>query len=189
MKVSLRKAHALSKACLEARKAMRMNTDEHISIHADVDLAEVIAAGSKNLRKHMSLSFALVAAVYSIRNSISKENETSGINSLLTEKAALEEQEKELNLLITSVSSNPAVLEKKREIMRARTVAADRYLVSDTIDVSFVTEELVAEGKAKLHALKKRKTEITDNLLTINMTHSVILETEVVEVLKEHNLL
>lgn len=195
MIVTLRKAHALSKALLEAAKKLPLERVVTISIYDETAIEDRVEAAGEVLTGHAQVARSLIAASFRIRAAIGSANQSAGVDRLLTEKAALDATEKLLSKLTESdytvdQATDPVIAPQKLEAIKARNGAAERYgSVTEELVVKVATAELLAPITAELQAIRKRKTAIADDLLALNTATTISLDAETVGLLKTTNLI
>jgi len=197
MEVTLRKASALSKALLEAAKKLPAPRSVEVSIYAEGDLSEVIAAevqeGLAKLVDNTNNAQRLFIAGFSIREKIGAANAYSGINALLSERAVLDAREKLLAPLVEGAAfgTKSDIAAAKLETLRARASAADarNYGLTEELTVSLGDGADFVEFANDLLLIRRRKTSLADDLLALNTTTKITLSAGTVELLNKFKLI
>jgi hypothetical protein len=185
MYISLRKAAALQKELQGAVPAI--STSVTFSIYEANPLVLVETAAADALEA-IELRGRLMSALYEIRNSVARVNITSGIHALVTELAALDNDIAFYNGLVRAeVSPTKAVIEGR--IQRAQNSNPEHYSYSENVSVAVLNSANIEALKASLADAKKRKVKIQDELLELNIKHSIQLSDETVAVLTAAELL
>lgn len=197
MEVTLRKASALSKALLDAARALPLNKAVKVSIYATTTVEAEVSAAQAKLLENSTKATSLIEASFGLRAIIGALNATSGIDALLTERAGLDASEKLLSG-IGAVSrysedesvENLSVAQAQLDALKTRAANASADSVAyrrgseDSLTVSVPTPTI----QNRLVAIRRRKTEIADELLILNMTKKVKISPATVALLEEFKL-
>jgi hypothetical protein len=192
MNVTLRKAHALSKALLEQAKRLPLKRTVTISIYDEEAPEDRVDEAAEALVANLGTARAMVSAAYVIRQAIGVANKSAGIDDLLSEKARLDAEEKLLAQVIDANGSDyefnsatdPAFVINKLEAIVARNKTGAAYgSATEELTVKVASSEIVAPLADDLAVLRRRKTEIGDELLSKNSGVMVALDASVVELL------
>jgi hypothetical protein len=201
MEVTLRKASALEQALLVAARSLPLTKTVAVSIYGGKKVAEEVQTAQDKLSANIERAVALTKAAYKIRQNIGDVNATSGISTLLTEKATLDATEKLLTGLVGAVStpdvygqdeeavSVVSTAQARLDAMIARAATSDRSYGMESVSVAVIGDELTAKVQDQLTSLRLRKVAISDELLLLNMSRKVTLSTEAVSLLKEFKLI
>lgn len=204
--VSLRKAHDFERSLNEAAKRFQFTRVIEVSIHRDEPVADLVQAAQTNLRNNLTSAVALVRAAHSIRAAISVSNAENGINELLSEKAALEAEEKIIAQVVNGAetqvrgrrgvpdyeldgAAEVAVAQKQLEALRTRATSAERFHGSESVPVRVLDAAAIEALTGDLATIQLRKKAIADELLGLNMTSKVTLTSDTVALLKQFKLL
>jgi hypothetical protein len=188
IEVSLRKAAKLSQGLLDAARAVSLRASVNVSIYNDVNaLDAIIAREGAALDASVARATALVRSGYAIRASIRQSNEAAGVNALLDEKAALEAEEKLLAALPTQ-SAGPDLVAEKRRLAALQERAKTDY-VTENVPVSVLQDEMLDGVVLRRAAIARRKSEIQDALLNLNLTNKVTLSDETATLLADERLI
>lgn len=112
MEVTLRKAHSLAEAMRSAAAKINTPTTVDVSIYDEVEISGLLTDARSELTTSLEEAEALTAEAFSIRAMIGAANAKSGIDALLTEKAAIDATEK----LFTQVSASPRSASPERAV-------------------------------------------------------------------------
>lgn len=202
MEVNLRKASALEQALLVAARSLPLTKTVAVSIYGGKKVAEEVQTAQDKLSANIERAVSLTNAAYKIRQNIGDVNATSGISTLLTEKATLDATEKLLTGLVGAAStpdvygmdeeadSAVSTAQARLDAMIARAATSDRsYGMQESVSVAVIGDELTAKVQDQLTSLRLRKVAISDELLLLNMSRKVTLSTETVSLLKEFKLI
>lgn len=197
MEVTLRKASALSKALLDTSRALPLTKAVKVSIYAETTVAAEVATAETKLATNVVKASALIEAAFGLRKSIGSINASSGIDALLTERASLDSVEK-LLAGVGAVSrytedetvENLSVAQAQLDALKVRASSASvdalayRRGTEDALTVA-VPAPTVAD---RLVEIRRRKTDISDQLLVLNMTKKVKVDAATVALLEEFKL-
>jgi len=199
MEVTLRKAAALSQALLEASRALPLAKSVTVSVYADTPVADAVKEAQAKLAFNSAKVTGLIRAAFEIRGSISDQNAVNGVSKRLTEKAALDATEKLLSAAVGGAKANPFddTPEASADIAQAQLDAlrerqknvADRYSREESLTVGVLSGDVVGGLQDQLATIRRRKVEIADELLTLNMTKKVTLSAETVALLQEFKVI
>lgn len=204
--VTLRKAHDFERSLNEAAKRFQFNRTIEVSIHRDETVADLVAAAQTTLRSNLASAVSLVQAAHNIRAAISTANADSGINDLLSEKAALEAEEKIIAAVVNGAdqqvgrgrhrtdyeldgAAEVAVAQKQLEALRVRAASAERFHGAETVTVRVLDAAAIEGLSGDLATIQLRKKAIADELLGLNMATKVTLTSDTVALLKQFKLL
>jgi hypothetical protein len=201
MEITLRKASALSKALLDAGRALPLAKTVKVSIYGALSVESEVALAASTLADNVTKATALIQASFELRKAIGQVNAASGIDDLLTQKASLDAVEKLLTGIGSSSSSRYSlgsdgedvsdvrIAQAQLDVLKSRIAAATTPLSygrsEDSVTVA-VPAPMVQEGLADIRRLK---TEIADQLLALNMTKKVTLSATTVALLEEFKLI
>lgn len=187
MKITLRKAAVLQNAINDALK--------QIDIKSEIALTEFhrpedeIALAAAEARANIQRRDALNRALYGIRHRVALANHDAGINSYLTEVAELEKQiQFYTGLAGKEVRESADVLAGKLRKMSEVEAKSRIYGYGDTVNTSVFTAEDIAGFKKTVSDLKKRKQQLQDSILELNVRTEINLSDETVNVLRAEGL-
>lgn len=201
--VTLRKANAFERALLEQSKKFAFKRTIEASIHNDTPISEQVVAAQTTLKSNLTTAVALVRASHQIRAAISRQNADSGINALLSEKAALDAEEKLISSVVTGVApsrrgggddyefeqaSEIATAQKQLENLRVRVASPNGYHV-EAVSVRILDATAIEQLSDDLAAIRRRKTQLADELLELNTSAKVSISSEAEDLLRQFKLI
>lgn len=200
MQINLRKANALAKALQDEALKQTAPTSIAVSVFAvEPDIAgEAVAAGNA-VRQSLEDALALTTAAYTVRGLLGKAFHTSGINDVLTEKALLDRREKLISNVLAYAPTGPqaeqdlelaprrleAMIEQRKAAATSSTVTLRQ--IGETLTVQVPPSAYVGLDD-ELRVIRRRKTEITDELLGLNTSNRITIPEDVVALIKRFKL-
>lgn len=194
MEVTLRKAATFEAALRDAAKSLTLTKQISVSIYTDSTVAELVTAAQDKLKANLADATALYNAAFEVRGQIAEANAARGVSKLLTEKAQLDATEK----TIASVAGtkhdaydevvDSTIAQAQLDALAQRIKSGTQTYGRETIDVTILSEELIASLKSQLATISRRKSAITDELLGLNMFNKIVLSESTVALLKKHSL-
>jgi predicted DNA-binding protein len=170
MKVSLRKANAIVTNLQEELKETKLVTS--IKLNEFRDPAEVMDEAAKALNAALEKKTVLLTRIFAIRKIVGAANQTSGINDVLTDLASVAKGLELMQEVGTAVRMNSEEIVGK--IAKLKTVGNDvAYYMREGVETSILKQEDVDETLKVIAALKKKKQELQDKLLHLNVTTEV----------------
>ncbi len=184
MQISLRKAAALQLAINESIKSIKVIVT--VGVDQFDDGEAVVARVLESTMANVARRGALTKCLYDIRALVGEANQTSGVNNVLNNMAYIAKQiELATEIVLSSPRMSPTVLAGKLEKSKART--DDVYA---TAVITGVLEQAHIDTFTKVvQDLKKTKLSLSDQLLTLNVETKITLVPNVVEILKQENLI
>lgn len=186
MQVSLRKANALQVAINEALKSLEFKAE--VAINEFQDPTSVIEAAKQKFDRNVQRRWNLLAALYDIRTKVSTANAANSIDNLLAELARIE---KDLVFFApfakASTSTDLKVITGKLEKIAGRT--EESYYTKAEVETSIFTDTDVDTYRTYLSTFKKKKQELQDQLLEVNVRTTIELAKSSVEVLKAEDII
>lgn len=200
MQVNLRKANALAKALQDEAHKQTAPTAVSISVYAEnPDIADIVKAAGDAVRAALADALALSTAAYTLRGLMGKAFHTSGINDVLTEKALLDKREKLISQVLALAPTGPQAeqeieLAPRRlaSLIEQRAAAAG----SSTVTLRAIGENLTVQVPPsayvglddELRAIRRRKTEISDELLSLNAANRITIPEDVAALIERFKL-
>lgn len=187
MYISLRKAAALQK---EIQAALpNVATSATVSIYEN-DVTSLLSAATEETAKALEDRHNLMISLNIIRDLTAEANFSSGIYKLVSRLALLEKQIAFYSAL-AKAEVMPAEPVIKATVERARNANPDHYSFSfsDKVAFSIMDKDTIEELKLLVASFKKEKVKIQDELLELNIKHSIKLSDEIVAVLTAHKLI
>lgn len=185
MKINLRKANALSKALLDEARKLPLNTVVGVSIYNTENFAQGVEQVGVKMRQNLADAQALLAAGYKLRGLMGAAFQSSGISDLLTEKALLDAREKLVGKVLErdhqfqSASEISLALPRLTALKEAQANATSRaYGATDALNVR--VPDATFEGlDDELRVIRRRKAEISDELLGLNTSTTVDVPSDI----------
>lgn len=188
MKLTLRKANALQNSIQDQLKNIEVKTS--ISINEFQNPETELLRARSSLYQNDGRRVKLMQTLYRIRAQVGQANAQSGISDLLSNAAYLDKRLAHLKSLTESTATDAmVVIEGKLEKLRNSQSERRVYGYNDTVDTGVLLEEQLAGFRQEAADLKKKKQEINDLVLELNVRTEVELDAETVELLKSEQLL
>lgn len=185
MYISLRKAAALQKEILAALPTVE--TSASVSIYEENPL-QTLTEARDAAAKALEVRHNLMVTLQLIRDLTAEQNFTSGIYKLVSKLSFIDKQISFYSALSRSeVSPSETVI--KAKIERAKNANPDHYSFSDKAAFSIMDKHSIEDLKALVSNLKMDKVKIQDELLELNIKHSIKLTDETVAVLTAQGLI
>jgi hypothetical protein len=186
MKISLRKASVLQRSILDAIKKMGLSPVVELNFYDDSQ-AQLLRH-----REDFNLEFtkkeSLFKTLAAVRQSVSKANHNGGINALLGEMALIDRYITLREGISTTPRHSLAVLNGKLEKMR--TTPSNGYShQEDTVTANVLTSEAIATIADEIMTLKRKKVDIQDRLLELNVQTKIEISEDDVSVLRDANII
>jgi hypothetical protein len=197
MELTLRKAAALSKSLLEAARRLPMPRTVEISIYDMEAIDERVGVALDTLNANLNDALALTAASFTLREAIGTVNTQSGVHALLTERARLDAQERLLAAVVDAPANHeydsavePEIADAKLTALRfrAENAGAASYGVTEELRVRVSDPEVIQSTKDALVDIRRRKTQIADDLLVVNTSTRIAVPADVEELLTRFKL-
>jgi len=192
MQVTLRKASALSEAARDLAKSLTANNTVTLSVYQSETVSESIESQNTNFQAEMSNAQDLLLTSFGLRKNIADANVKAGVNDILTDIAYLNAYENILSRFKNSNPSNVEVAQRQFVVMRDRLAQPiqSAYGRHETeIRVDALSQEVVENIKQQLLNISKKRNELNEKLLGINLTTKIDLSSEAVTVLTRNNLI
>lgn len=191
MKVSLKEARRIER---------RIENIAHTSIHfsAEIDIYEDVAVDfaleEARLETESKIlnSIVLVLARSVIRRKIQESNEVEGVNSLIAMREQLIRTAGIWNDVIgadTGEASTQALRKMVDAKIERSKSSTSSYFDSSGVAFNTISESLVKTALAEKHAIQKKIDNCDDKIAAKNATATIELESEIVELLKENNII
>ena len=212
MQVLLRTASTYARACLETAAQIEVKPTQRISVHqnapVEMRLADIANATTEALAEVLELH----ATRATIRNLIGHGNNET-IDGLLSERDALNTQEKILNDLINELADKPEKSVRTRrwagldpagssrlehdtaqvtaalDTIRQRMATVTSGDVADYVEVPSLPQDKVKTLKNQVASIRRRRTVLNDRLAVENLRLHITLPPEVVAVLRKHQII
>jgi hypothetical protein len=192
MEINLRKANAIQAEIRRAINAVEVKPTVAVTEFTQ-DVAAEVNGASVVYQLGIQRKEQLFNALYNIRKSVAEANATAGINGILTEVQGIEAVMAVFSGVANQSVAKPldeltARLEKMRNAPSSERsmLYGDRYT---NVEASVVTNEVVANAKAKVKELKRQRQNLQDKLLTLNVNTLITVKDEDLAVLKDEGIL
>lgn len=200
MQINLRKGNALAKALQDEALKQTAPTSIAVSVFAvEPDIVGEATIAGNAVRQSLEDALALTTAAYTVRGLLGKAFHTSGINDVLTEKALLDRREKLISNVLAYAPTGPqaeqdlelaprrleAMIEQRKAAATSSTVTLRQ--IGETLTVQ-VPPSAYAGLEDELRVIRRRKTEITDELLGLNTSNRITIPEDVVALIKRFKL-
>jgi len=187
MKFTLRKANALQTAIQEQIKAIEVTTD--VSLNEFQSSESAIQVARDKLVTNDLKRAQLTKTLYGIRAQIGRANVESGVSDLLADAAYVDKRISHVKTLSESkVVDASEVIVGKLEKLRTADSARSAYGYSQTVDTGVLTAEQIEDYKSEMRELKKRKQNINDKVLELNVRTEIELDDSTVTLLQAEQL-
>lgn len=185
MKITLRKASAIQNSINELLNSIQVAHVVELSEFEDLD--EGLVKAREKFDCNLQRRSDLIDVLYKIRHLVAEAKAASGVDSVLTEAAHINKHIEELTRFsLAGPTPSMAVIEGRAE--RIRNSDKNSYLSEDGISVNVLSVESIGDIHNKLTNLKKKKQELADQLLELNIRSEVTLDQTTVDQLKAENL-
>jgi hypothetical protein len=187
MQITLRKAHALQLTISDAIKGNKILSAVRITEFESVN--DVVDAGTQLFVKNLKTQEELIKTLFTIRALLSEANASSGVNVLLCDLALQEQLIKCYKPFAqTEVMGDRAVLQRKLDKVENSTEQSwDRS--SSSIDSSVITSAMSLQLEVAWFNARQAKESVANSLLAINVTQSIKLDDDTVNILKKYMLM
>lgn len=187
MEINLRKAHKLQSAILDA--IAKLETGGVIALNIfELNAGLIYMDVTKAYNQNLQVQYELEQVLFVIRDAVAKLNVESGISTILAKIAYQTRVIKKIEQsLVTNNSVSFDVFCEKAKRQRENTTGA--YSYDDLISVTLIDTDLREVNKTHLQYLKRQKSELEDELLALNVSTKLVLSDEVVQTLKDSNLI
>ena len=188
MKITLRKANTLQNSINDAIKQIDIKSEVALTeFHQpEAEIARAAAEVQTGIQRRERLNRAL----FDIRHQVSIANHESGVNQDLTAVASLEKQiQFYTGLAGKEVRESAEVLAGKLRKIGEQEAKSRIYGYGDTVNTSVFTAEDIAGFKKTVSDLKKRKQQLQDSILELNVRTEINLNDEIVTTLQAEGLL
>jgi hypothetical protein len=172
MELTLRKANTLVKNLLEAARKLPLERTTSLSAFLEVNPQDVVDMAAEKLRENLSDGRALTSAAFELRGQIGSANAAGGINTLLTERANLDAQEK----LVAGVAEGSShgfdvdTAPARLAALKDRLANPNSYESQDSLALKVTPD---ASLKDDLLVIRRRKVQIADELLAKNTSITI----------------
>jgi hypothetical protein len=192
MQINLRKANAVQQEIRRAINDISFKTDVSVNEFTK-DVEGVIALSSSDFASDYTRKLQLINALYEIRREVARQNVQAGIADVLASIAEVDESLR----VVTEVSKKTerksaeeisARLEKLKTNTNSEraSVYGDRY---NNVETSVLTDATIRMAKASVKEFKRRRQDLNDKLLQLNVNTLITLSEDTKAILKEDGIL
>ena len=186
MKLNLRKAKALQEEIQSVLKDLKLKPEIEIT-EFTANISGAIYDANTKYHQDITRIKNLVEALYELRKLVSSANETNNINTLLADIACLDRLYALYNASMPKIEPESlSVVEAKIAKIKDAPQSSRVYGYKDSVTVSCVDIDSI---KDTISSLKKRKRELQDQLLSLNVKVEIVLGERYVNVLKEEGII
>lgn len=210
MEVLLRTASTYARACLETAGQIELNATARISVHQNVPVSDRLLDLATATLSALENVLELHATRAEIRRLIGLGNNDL-IDGLLSERDALNSQEKVLNTLIEALTDKAQSSSRRRLYsldgagpgrvehdadqvtaalgnIRQRMTTVTTGDLSDFVEVPTLSKDQVTGLKQRVATIRRRRTILNDKLAVENLKVYITLPSSVVTVLRKHQI-
>lgn len=195
MELNLRKARKLeskiSKFIMDERNSLNTYTDVRINADVQSEVLPVLNKVRGTFIDKVSNINSLIDARFLIRRMIGESNETSGINFKINNKVILEHKLSTFNNIDINSTLDSETLEDKSAILKTSLVNGDvnRYgEVRTSFSTNFLNPNDTEGFKKDKTSMIKNIEQLEDELLELNYSTKVKLDTNLVTLLQTNSL-
>jgi hypothetical protein len=191
MNITLRKANAIQNSINDAVKNIKIEFNLELNEFQNVE--EAISQANAQLVENDGRRQKLTMALYNIRALVGTANAASGIDTALAKAAFIDKRIAQLEQLAAANEMTP-LDEIKGKLEKIRTRVNDHsrasiYGYNDTVSVSVLSKDQIAQAKAEILNLKKQKQKLNDEILELNIKTEIPLADDTAAVLQTEGLL
>lgn len=191
MKLTLRKAASVQSAIAKAIQEIELKGTVRVSIHKKSSASE-IATAQKTLLQNLQKINKLEGIQTSIRQKVGQVNSQIGICDMLAEDSMLTNKLARLNKVIKFEECLPTdELELEIKLLREQSKSAvDRYMRAETsVNTGVLNSNDFDKLKNEVVKIRRRKVEIADQLLALNVKHEIDISASEYEMLETERVL
>lgn len=191
MEINLRKANAIQAEIRKAINAVKLDATVSVSEYTE-NISEALVDAMITYQRANERKVALTKALYNIRNSVANANATAGINTLLGNVEALDQEMAIHSQIATQAVAKPLseVIARVEKLKATPTensrLYGDRFNVVET---SVVNQSAIDTAKAQVKDLKRQRQALQDKLLTLNVNTLITVTGDDEALLKEEGIL
>lgn len=179
MEINLRKANAIQHEIKNALRAL--DTPNRVDITEFEDGEEAIAKTKLKALDGRRNWDSLTRTLYDIRRKVGMVNTTSGIDTALSGVAEIDDRVAMLRNLVTPSAHrlDPEILKGRLEKMKVSPRETHHYAVPDeTVSTGIYTADEIEAYTVEIANLRRRKRELQDDLLAMNVQNTIGLDDE-----------
>lgn len=192
MEINLRKANAIQSEIRSAINGISFANTITVSEY-DAQPEEVIAKANETFKKDYHRKMQLNNALFDVRSKVARANAAAGISDVLAQIAVIDSQIAN-ETKVSQLSVRKSAEEICARIEKFKTAPAtersviygDRY---NNIETGFVDAEVVEGAKKLIKNFKRERQNLSDKLLQLNVTTTIVLKDDSMATLKEEGIL
>ena len=193
MQVNLKKASALAKLLSAELHNTGFTMSKSISLDSPEKAVQSAQKASDSIWNTIEKIEEVTAAMFFIRKELSLANAKYGINVLLSEYNEAKEVIKMLQRfdprhIHQPLISGPDELDQRIKSKAERTNSDEFNYRSGTADVVIMSEDHVSRIKDIINLKKRRLREIDEELLELNLANKITLSDDVIDTLREFEI-
>jgi len=193
MQVSLKEARRIERRT-EAVVMTGIEFGSQVSIYEDIAIDFRVEEARIKTEKDVLTSLALTDARCFIRRAIQAENEVSGINALIARREQLT-REGAIWINVIHASSTVHSVDALRKMVavkieRSKSASASMYAGrEENVNFSTISETLTETAKTEKFAIQKAIDKCDDKLAALNANSTIEIPSDIVDLLKENNII
>jgi len=191
MEINLRKANAIQAEIRKAISGVKLEATVSVTEYTE-NISEALVTAAVAYQRANERKIALTKALYNIRNSVANANATAGINTLLGNVEALDQEMAIHSQIATQSVAKPlgevtARVEKLKVTPNTESrIYGDRY---NTVETSVVTQSAIDVAKLQVKDLKRQRQALQDKLLSLNVNTPINISAADEALLTEEGIL
>ena len=193
MQINLRKANAVQQEIRRAINEITLKADLTVNEYTK-DVEGTIALNATDFARDFTRKLQLINSVYEVRREVARKNTEAGIADILATIAEIDESLR----VVTEVSKKTE--RKSAEEITARiekfkattsnnergSIYGDRY---NSVETSCLTDVTIRMAKNSVKELKRRRQDLNDQLLQLNVNTLITLSEDTKTILKDEGIL
>lgn len=189
MKLSLKKVRRIEKA-ISRGLLQDVPLQIEVNVFEDVgDLEATLRQSEDTMVTNLETSNALIALKYELRKMIDSLNQSTGISTLMAEKAEAQEKINLLSYVLSRGTRSGTIqaLSAKLRSMSASDMGS--YRGSDILPITILTQDQEQQIEKQLQAIRRSSESIQDQLDSLNLGTEVTLSQKQVDLLVKANII
>lgn len=189
MKLTLRKANALQLLITEQIGLTTISTEAAVGRYDD-PVALVTAAATK-FTENLAKKVSLLQILYSIRKKVSVESQKAGIPDILADVAHIDKVSAILKPLaeLTKFAPSEEVLKAALDDLKRESTAGSSYQTRNAFGTGVIPQGWETEWISNLSSFRKKKQNLSDKLLELNVRHEIELDDVEEGLLRKYDLI
>lgn len=193
MQINLRKANVIQQEIRRCINEISFKTDVSVNEYTK-DVEGIIALHANDFTRDFTRKLQLINSLYEVRREVANKNTEAGIANILASIAEIDE-----SLRVVSEVSKKSERKSAEEIVarieKFKTASnnndrallyGDRY---NNVETSCLTDATIRMAKSSVKALKRRRQDLNDQLLQLNVNTLITLSEDANTILKEEGIL